>query len=245
MEILTLSDVKKSFGKKTVLNIDNISLEKGKIYGYLGKNGAGKSTTINIIMGLQQADKGNIYFEENKIGMSSLDYKKNIGYCPDYPAIFSKLTVYEHLCFIAALYGIEDKKEVDRIINFYLEHFQLKQYEDLLLETLSRGNQQKVSIVSSLMHNPKLLVYDEPTLGLDPISLKQFKSVVKKFADNGGTVFLSSHSLDVIEEIADYVIVIEKGKIIRNSVKVENIRESLVSIEEYLLTALNEDEFYE
>lgn len=245
MQILNLTNVKKAYNKKVVLDIDHISLEKGKIYGYLGKNGAGKSTTMNIIMGIEQADQGEICFDDRIVGISDLEYKRFIGYCPDYPAIFSKLTVYEHLSFVAALYGVEPKNKVNDMINYYLEYFNLKQYEDMLLETLSRGNQQKVSIVSSLIHNPKLLVYDEPTMGLDPISLKQFKNVLKKFSENGGTVFLSSHSLNVIEEIADYVIVIENGKIIRNSIQVDNIRESLGSIEEYLLKALNEDENYE
>jgi len=241
MEILKISNVCKTFEEKKVLDIDEIILKKGSIYGFLGKNGAGKSTTINIVMGLEFADSGSVYFEDKMIGISDLEYKKKVGYCPDYPAIFPKLTVVEQLYFIATLYNVSDKTEVDKRIKYYLKHFQLEKYENMLLEELSRGNQQKVSIIASLLHNPKLLMYDEPTLGLDPISLRQFKDVLKRYVKDGGTVFLSSHSLDVVEEIADYIIVIEEGKIIRNNVKVENIRESLVSVEEYLLSTLGEE----
>lgn len=238
MSILSIKELKKSYEKKIVLDIDSLDIESGKIYGYLGKNGAGKSTTIKIIMGIETPNCGEIYFNNKKVNSINPDYKKEIGYCGDYPAVFEKLTVFEHLNFIAYLYGMKDEKEIQSRITKYITHYEIHEYENTLIRNLSRGNKQKVSIISSIIHNPKLLMYDEPTLSLDPFSIKQFKDMLREFVSNGGTVFLSSHALDIVEEIADVVTIIEKGKIVRKNVLVKDIRCNLTSVEEYLISAI-------
>lgn len=238
MNILNIENIKKIYDNKCVLHIESLHLESGKIHGYLGRNGAGKSTTIKILMGIILPDFGQVYFMDKKIDSNDSEYKRYIGYCPDYPAVFEKLTVFEHLNFMAYLYGMQDEEKIISSINKYMAHYKIEEYENTVIEKLSRGNKQKVSIIASIIHNPKLLVYDEPTLGLDPISVKQFKEMLCEYVKNGGTVFLSSHSLDVIEEIADNVTIIENGNIIRKNISVNEIRKTLASVEDYLLSAI-------
>ncbi|UJA35753.1 MULTISPECIES: ABC transporter ATP-binding protein [Bacillus] len=238
MEILRIENVKKTYDEKNILSIESLKIKKGTICGYLGRNGAGKSTTIKIVMGIELPNQGEVYFLNNKINYNQNDYKRYIGYCPDYPAVFEKLTVFEHLNFIAYLYGMKDEGQIKEAIDKYLEHYEMEEYRNTLIQSLSRGNKQKVCIISSVIHQPKLLLYDEPTLGLDPLSIKQFKKMLNDFTDNGGTVFLSSHSLDIIEEIADVVYIIDKGKIIRDNISVSEIRNTLNSVEEYLVSAV-------
>ncbi|OOM69019.1 ABC transporter ATP-binding protein [Clostridium sp. BL-8] len=238
MNILSLKNIKKKYNNKEVLDIETLDIESGKIYGYLGRNGAGKSTTIKIIMGIELPDHGQVCFMDKQIDYKNQEYKKFVGYCPDYPAVFEKLTVFEHLNFIAYLYGMDNDKEIKLRINKYLTHYEMNEYEDTLIETLSRGNKQKVSIISSIIHNPLILIYDEPTLGLDPISIKQFKDMLREYVRDGKTVFLSSHALNIIEEIADVVTIIERGKIVRKNISVKNIRDNLTSMEDYLISAI-------
>lgn len=241
LNILVMEDIKKYYDGQCVLSIDSLSIKKGTINGYLGRNGAGKSTTIKMIMGILTPNQGNISFQNERINDQNPTYKKYIGYCPDYPAVFEKLTVAEHLYFIAYLFGLTNAQEIENKVEKYLKHFEIEKYKDTLIKNLSRGNKQKVSIISSVIHEPILLVYDEPTLGLDPMSIKQFKSMLQDFTLNGGTVFLSSHSLDIIGEIADNVTIINDGIIIKKNISVKQIQESL-SVEDYLVSVIEGQE---
>ncbi|TMU83454.1 ABC transporter ATP-binding protein [Bacillus sp. BHET2] len=238
MEILHMENVKKDYDGECVLSIDSLSINKGTISGYLGKNGAGKSTTIKIMMGTLLPDQGFVYFQQEKIDYKNPHHKKFIGYCPDYPAVFEKLSVTEHLHFISFLYGETNLQEIESKINTYLEHFEVERYRHTLIKNLSRGNKQKISIISSVMHNPSLLIYDEPTLGLDPLSIKQFKSFLKDYTQSGGTVFLSSHSLNIIEEIADTVTIINNGSLLKKNISVSQLRGNLTSVEDYLISVV-------
>jgi len=240
LDILCIRGLKKKYKDINVLDIDSLCIEKGTICGYLGRNGAGKSTTIKIIMGIEIPDQGEVFFLDQKVEYNVPEYKKDIGYCPDYPAVFEKLTVLEHLNFIAYLYGLNDSNEIKSTISKYIDLFEMEQYADSVIETLSRGNKQKVAIIASVIHKPKLLVYDEPTLGLDPLSIKQFKKMLNDFVNNGGTVFLSSHSLDIIEEIANNVYIINKGKIVRSNIAISEIRKNRTSVEDYLVSVVEE-----
>ncbi|MGM0890634.1 MAG: ABC transporter ATP-binding protein [Bacillota bacterium] len=242
MDILSMEGIKKKYDGKCALSIDFLSIKKGTICGYLGKNGAGKSTTIKIIMGILTPDEGSIYFQDEKINYQTPNHKKHIGYCPDYPAVFEKLSVLEHLNFIAYLYGLTDVQEIEGKIEKYLKYFDVDQYKNTLIKNLSKGNKQKISIISSVIHDPALLIYDEPTLGLDPLSIKQFKSFLKEYTQNGGTVFLSSHSLDIIEEIADTVTIINNGTILKKNISVSQIRGTLTSVEDYLISVVKGQE---
>lgn len=238
LEILHMKDIKKYYDGECVLSIDSLSVKRGTICGYLGKNGAGKSTTIKIIMGVLTPNEGEVYFQDEKIDYQNPSYKKHIGYCPDYPAVFESLSVMEHLNFIAFLYGETNVSEIEKKINKYLKHFEIEKYKKTLVKNLSRGNQQKIAIISSLIHDPSLLIYDEPTLGLDPLSIKQFKILLKEYTLNGGTVFLSSHSLNTIEEIADTVSIINNGILLKKNISVSQIRGTLTSVEDYLISVV-------
>ncbi|GGE83800.1 ABC transporter ATP-binding protein [Priestia taiwanensis] len=238
MDILILKNIKKMYDDICVLSIDSLSIKKGTISGYLGRNGAGKSTTIKIIMGIITPNQGEITFQNEIMDYKNPTHKKYIGYCPDYPAVFDKLTVIEHLNFMAYLFGLKNPKQIETKIEKYLKHFEVEKYKYTLIKNLSRGNKQKVAIISSIIHDPALLVYDEPTLGLDPLSIKQFKSMLTEYTSTGGTVFLSSHSLDIIEEIADTVSIINDGEIVKKNISVEQIRNSLTSVEDYLISVV-------
>ncbi len=238
LTIIHMEDVKKYYDGECVLSIDSLTIDKGTICGYLGKNGAGKSTTIKILTGILTPDEGNVYFRHEPINYKNPQHKPYIGYCPDYPAVFEKLSVTEHLHFISFLYGVTDIHEIERKIDAHLKHFEVEKYRNTLIKNLSRGNKQKISIISSVMHEPSLLIYDEPTLGLDPLSIKQFKSFLKEYTSNGGTVFLSSHSLNIIEEIADSVTIINNGSLLKKNISVSQLRGNLTSVEDYLISVV-------
>lgn len=238
LNIISMEGIKKYYDGECVLSLDTLSVERGTICGYLGRNGAGKSTTIKIAMGLLVPDEGELYFDGEPIDYQNPTHKKKVGYCPDYPAVFEKLSVNEHLHFIAYLYGEVNISEIDKKISKYLKHFEVEKYKNTLIKNLSRGNQQKISIISSVIHDPSLLIYDEPTLGLDPLSIRQFKLFLKEFTSNGGTVFLSSHSLDIIEEIANTVTIINNGKLVKKNISVDQIRGTLTSVEDYLISVV-------
>jgi ABC-2 type transport system ATP-binding protein len=238
LEILYMRDIKKYYDGECIISIDSLSIKKGTICGYLGKNGAGKSTTIKMLMGIIIPDEGEVFFQDEIINYHNPHHKGHIGYCPDYPAVFEKLSVIEHLHFIAFLYGKTNVKEIESKINKYLKHFEIEKYKNTLIKNLSRGNKQKIAIISSLIHEPSLLLYDEPTLGLDPLSIKQFKTLLKDYTTKGGTVFLSSHSLNTIEEIADTVSIINNGILLKKNISVSKIRETLTSVEDYLISVV-------
>lgn len=238
MNLLLLKNVQKSFSGKSVLEIDELAIKKGKINGFLGRNGAGKSTTIKIIMGVLPKDQGEIFFNDQEIHFDDKVFKMNVGYCPDYPAVFEQLTMIEHFEFISHLYNVKKNDMFFKRIDEYIKEFELEDYKGLKLKQLSKGNRQKVSIIASVLHSPDLLIYDEPTLGLDPFALKQFKDFLKTYTRNGGTVFLSSHALDIITEIADNVSLIHQGKIVDRNVLISDVMAGSVDLEKFMLNAI-------
>lgn len=238
MNLLLLKNVKKSFLGKSVLEIDELAIKKGKINGFLGRNGAGKSTTIKIIMGVLPKDQGEIFFDDQEIHFDDKVFKMKVGYCPDYAAVFDQLTMMEHFEFISHLYNVKKNDAFFERINDHIKEFELEDYKGLKLKQLSKGNRQKVSIIASVLHKPDLLIYDEPTLGLDPFALKQFKDFLKKYTKAGGTVFLSSHALDIITEIADNVSLIHQGKIIDRNVLISEVVAGNVDLEKFMLNAI-------
>lgn len=238
MNLLLLKNVQKSFSGNSVLAIDELAIKQGKINGFLGRNGAGKSTTIKIIMGVLPKDQGKIYFNNQEIHFDDKMFKMKVGYCPDYAAVFDQLTMMEHFEFISHLYNVEKNDAFFERINDHIKEFELEAYKNLKLKQLSKGNRQKVSIIASVLHKPDLLIYDEPTLGLDPFALKQFKEFLKKYTNSGGTVFLSSHALDIITEIADNVSLIHQGKVIDRNVLISEVVAGNVDLEKFMLNAI-------
>ncbi len=202
----------KYFDRKLVLDNISFSVRKGEICGYIGPNGAGKTTTIKILTGIIKPTSGTAYIDGINVRENPNDVKKIIGYVPESGAIFETLTPTEFLTFIGRIYGMSET-EINKNIFELMEIFEIYEYRNEPMLSFSKGMKQKIVLISALMHNPKVLFLDEPLNGLDANAIKVFKEIIKKLAQNGRTVFYSSHLLDVIEKICDKLIIINRGKI--------------------------------
>lgn len=210
--ILTIDQLTKRFGRFTA--VDNISLHvnKGEIFGFLGPNGAGKTTTIKMIAGLLQPDNGQISINGRSLAREPRKCKQDTGYIPDRPYLFEKLTGYEFLQFIASLYSLKPEK-FRRNTAHYLKLFDLEDWQHHLIESFSHGMRQKLIISSVFMLEPPLIVVDEPMVGLDPKSARIVKELFKSHAARGTSIFLSTHSLEIAEELCDQIGIILNGKL--------------------------------
>lgn len=213
MKMLVIKGLTKRFGDFTA--VDNISLavEKGEIFGFLGPNGAGKTTTIKMVAGLLQPDAGQIIIAGRDLVKDPLVCKKSTGYIADRPWLYEKLTGWEYLQFIAGLYDLSED-EFEDAAKKYLEMFDLFDWRHHLIEGFSHGMRQKLVMTSMLMLTPPLIVVDEPMVGLDPKSARIVKEIFKHLADEGMTVFLSTHSLEIAEELCDRIGIILNGRLL-------------------------------
>lgn len=216
--MLEIINVTKKFGSFTAVNNLNLQVKSGDFFGFLGQNGAGKTTTIKMISGLYNATSGSILINGYDIYKNPIKAKSLIGYIPDQPFIYEKLTGREFLFFSGGLYSIE-KKKLKQIINQVIEKLEIGDWVDKRTEEYSQGMKQRITIASSLLHNPKLLVVDEPMVGLDPQSALIVKNILKEKADNGAAVFMSTHSLNVAEEICTRIGIIKDGNMIFSDTK--------------------------
>ena len=212
--MLEIKNLTKSYADSSINAVEDlsISLNEGEIYGFLGSNGAGKSTTIKALVGIHPFQEGDILINGVSIKTSPLEAKQQIGYVSDNHAVFERLTGREYVTHIANLYGVPKKDMEDRCEDL-LSIFKLKEAFDLPIKSYSHGMKQKISVIGALVHNPKLWVLDEPLTGLDPQSAYQLKLVMKRHAKAGNTVFFSSHILDVVENLCDRCCIIQKGKL--------------------------------
>lgn len=210
--VLAIGSLTKKFGKFTA--VDNISLEvkQGEIFGFLGPNGAGKTTTIKMIAGLLQPDNGNIFINNRSLASEPQKCKQDTGYIPDRPYLFEKLTGFEFLQFIASLYNLEPET-FSRNTAHYLKLFDLEDWQHHLIESYSHGMRQKLIISSIFMLEPPLIVVDEPMVGLDPKSARIVKELFKSHALRGTAIFLSTHSLEIAEELCDRIGIILNGSL--------------------------------
>lgn len=210
--VLQLEHVSKSFGEKIVLKDVNFTVNSGEIIGYIGSNGAGKSTTIKIILGLIDDYDGNVnIFGENIKGQS--DYKKKIGYVPEISDMYDNLTSYEYLSFIGMLYGMD----TDTTIKKGKEMMSVFGIEEALngrIHTFSKGMRQKLSIITGMLHNPDILFLDEPLSGIDANSVLVFKEIMQGLKLLGKTIFYSSHILEVVEKLSDRILLLNQGEIV-------------------------------
>ena len=211
--MLELINLTKVFGNFTAVDNLNLSVKAGDFYGFLGQNGAGKTTTIKMISGLYTATIGNIKINGFDIVQEPIKAKSLIGYIPDQPFIYEKLTGREFLYFSGGLYSIP-KSKLKIKIEETIERLKIGVWVDKRTEEYSQGMKQRITIASALLHDPKLLVVDEPMVGLDPQSAVIVKSVLKELANNGSAVFMSTHSLNVAEEICTRIGIIKAGKMI-------------------------------
>jgi ABC-2 type transport system ATP-binding protein len=195
--------------------VDNLSLEvqKGEIFGFLGPNGAGKSTTIKMLVGLLRQDSGSITVNGFGLINELLSIKKTIGYVPDEPMFYEKMTALRYLNFIGDLYEIPTDSRAVKF-TYWTKRFSLDSNLHDPVSSFSHGMKQKLGVIAALIHDPRLLILDEPMVGLDPRSSFVLKEVMREFCTKGGTVFFSTHVMDVAERLCDRVGIINKGKLI-------------------------------
>lgn len=211
-EVLRLDHVSKKFGSKEVLKDINFSVNSGEIIGYIGSNGAGKSTTIKIILGLIDDCDGDVYvFGERVKGES--DYKRKIGYVPEISDMYDNLTAYEYISFIGMLYGIGSIKAVSKAKEM-MSVFGIEDAIDGRIHTFSKGMRQKLSIITGMLHNPDILFLDEPLSGIDANSVLVFKEIMQGLKNAGKTIFYSSHILEVVEKLSDRILLLNEGNIV-------------------------------
>ncbi len=212
-DMLRLEGVVKRYGSFTAVNGIDLTVPRGEIFGFLGPNGAGKTTTIRMIAGVLQPSGGRIEIGGDDLGSDPVSAKSRIGYIPDRPFLYEKLSGGEFLRFVAGLWGKDESVSEQRVAGL-LDLFSLSEWCDELIESYSHGMRQKLLIISALIHQPELIVVDEPMVGLDPRSARILKDLLRAFVDRGGTVFLSSHTLEVVEAVCDRIAIIREGDII-------------------------------
>lgn len=207
--ILSVNNVSKSFGEKLVLKGLSFSCESGKALGLLGRNGAGKTTMIRIIMGVFNSDNGNVTLDGTPINTSNV----KIGYLPEERGLYPKKKIMEQLIYFAALQGIDKQTAISNADKLF-KKLQIEEYKNVRLDTLSKGNQQKVQLISTLIADPDIIILDEPFSGLDPVNASLLKDIVKDLITNGKLVLFSSHQMNYIEEFCDDILILNGGQIV-------------------------------
>lgn len=212
--MLEIKNVTKKYSNKVALKNISLKLNDGEIFGFIGHNGAGKTTLIKAIVGIHSFDEGNILIDGLSIMEDELEYKKKIAYIPDNPDLYENLKGIDYLNFIADIYEVSEEKR-EELITLYGKKFAI--YDNLgdLIFSYSHGMKQKLAIISGLIHEPKVLILDEPFVGLDPLSSKILKDIMKELCENGTTIFFSSHVLEVVEKLCDHVGIIKNGELIK------------------------------
>jgi ABC-2 type transport system ATP-binding protein len=218
--MLQLKNLIKKFGSFTAVNSINLQINSGEIYGFLGPNGAGKTTTIKMIAGLYSPTEGTITINGIDINKNPIEAKSIIGYIPDQPFLYDKLTGREFLYFSGGLYKL-DKQFLHTKIDELIAQLNIKDWIDKRTEEYSLGMRQRITFASAFLHSPKLILVDEPMVGLDPQSAVIVKKILRDKAGEGAAIFMSTHSLSVAEEICDKIAIIKDGQIIYDGKKAE------------------------
>lgn len=211
--IISISNLKKSYGEKQVLKGINLEIYPGQVIGYIGPNGAGKSTTVKILTGLISDFEGEVLFEGKRINEDVTAVKSQIGYVPENAEIYDVLTPLEYLDFIGKLYGMDEDQIANRAHKL-LTAFGIGTNANQRMDTFSKGMRQKVLLISGILHNPKILILDEPLSGLDANAVIMVKELIALLAKEGKTIFYCSHMMDVVEKVSDRILLINNGEII-------------------------------
>jgi len=213
--LIEIRNLSKSYNKGKVKAVDNLNLhvKPGEIFGFLGPNGAGKTTTLKMMVGLLNPDQGEIKIKGYDIVKQPIDAKRNIGYVPDNPDVYERLTGIEYLNFMADVYNVSREERKEKI-KYFLEMFELSDAAHDFIKSYSHGMRQKIVLTGALLHEPALWVLDEPMVGLDPKSAHLLKDLMRKHCDKGNTVFFSTHILEVAEKLCDRIGIINKGKLV-------------------------------
>jgi ABC-2 type transport system ATP-binding protein len=221
--MITLRNVTKSYGRFVAVNDLSLEIPPGGIFAFLGINGAGKTTTIRMMTGILRPTSGTILIGGHSMDRDPVAAKSIIGYIPDRPHLYPKLTGREFLYFICDIYRVPSARANKRI-DEVLEEYSLTAWEDELIESYSHGMKQRLATCAALVHDPRVLIVDEPMVGLDPHGARNLKEALKRYAKSGITVFLSTHSLNVAEELADHLAIIHQGSLLTTGT-LDDIRE--------------------
>ncbi len=221
--MIELKNLTRRFGDLAAVDNVTLSIPAGQICGYLGPNGAGKTTTVKMLTGMIQPTAGTALIAGYDIQKEDIEVKRRIGYVPESGALYQSLTPYEYLQFVGKLYGMDDQAITKRI-NEFSEFFKMKDIIHQRMGESSKGMKQKVVIASAMIHNPQVIFMDEPLNGLDANTALLLKKLLKNLADEGKTIFYCSHILDVVENLCDRVVIIDKGKIVADG-SVEKLKE--------------------
>ena len=211
--MLKIINVSKSYKNKKAIENISIEVNKGEVFGFIGHNGAGKTTTIKSIVGIHNFEEGDILINSKSIKKNPIECKKDIAYIPDNPDIYKALTGIQYLNFIADIFKVS-KSEREEKIKYYSEQFEINKALGDLISSYSHGMKQKLVIISALIHSPKVLILDEPFVGLDPKASFTLKEIMREFCNKGGCIFFSTHVLEVAEKICDKIGIIKGGKLI-------------------------------
>lgn len=213
--MLKIDNLTKIYGDKKA--VDNLSLHimPGEIYGFIGHNGAGKTTTLKSVAGILRFDEGEIHIDGKSVKAQPLECKRITAYIPDNPDLYDYMTGIKYLNFIADIFGVSAEKRSERIKK-YADLFEITDDLAQPIAAYSHGMKQKLAIIAAWIHNPKLIIMDEPFVGLDPKAAHQLKEMMREVCDNGGAIFFSTHVLEVAEKLCDKVAIIKSGKLIRS-----------------------------
>ena len=212
--MLKLEQLTKIYGEKKAVDDLTLEIKPGEICAFIGHNGAGKTTTLKICCGILQADGGEVWVDGVSVRENPLEAKRKLAYLPDNPDLYEYMTGIQYLNFIADVFGVDAQTRAERIAA-YSEKFALTADLAQPISAYSHGMKQKLVIISALLHDPKLILMDEPFVGLDPVAAHALKQMMREFCEAGGAIFFSTHVLEVAEKLCDRVAIIRQGKLIR------------------------------
>ncbi len=213
--MLKINGLSKSYGDKKVLKDLTLHILPGEIYGFIGHNGAGKTTTLKSVAGILDFDSGEILIDGISVKEDPLECKKRIAYIPDNPDLYDYMTGMKYLNFVADIFGVSTDERKEKIEK-YADVFELTADLSSPISSYSHGMKQKLAVISAWIHSPKLIIMDEPFVGLDPKASHQLKTMMREFCDNGGAIFFSTHVLEVAEKLCDKVAIIKDGSLIKS-----------------------------
>lgn len=236
---LIVKNVTKTFEEKVAVDSISFEINKPGVFGLLGTNGAGKTTTIRMMLGILKKNQGEISWNGKEVTRKNV----NFGYLPEERGVYPKTKIYDQLMYFAKLKGMS-KKEADKAIDYWLKKLNVEEYKFREAEKLSKGNQQKIQFITSVIHNPELLVLDEPFSGLDPVNTELLKNVILELIEEGKYIVMSSHQMTSIEEFCSDIVILNKGKTVVKG-NLNEIKNGYPSNKVELITSVNVDEIVE
>lgn len=236
---LIVKNVTKTFEEKVAVDSISFEINKPGVFGLLGTNGAGKTTTIRMMLGILKKNQGEISWNGKEVTRKNV----NFGYLPEERGVYPKTRIYEQLMYFAKLKGM-DKKEANKAIDYWLKKLNVEEYKYKEAEKLSKGNQQKIQFITSVLHNPELLILDEPFSGLDPVNTELLKTIILELIEEGKYIVMSSHQMTSIEEFCSDIVILNKGKTVIKG-NLNEIKNSYPSNKVELITSGNVDKIVE